>query len=69
MNSVACRRESIFSSTLLGSLAGLIIKLTQDKLTGEKQIQLCAYGSPIKYKTPKPSDKWGFCAILSCRMG
>ena len=31
-------RNGKFSSSLLGSLAGLIIKLTQDRLTGEKQI-------------------------------
>ena len=30
--------ENFFPSCLLGSFAGLIIKLMQDKLTGEKQI-------------------------------
>lgn len=35
-------------------MAGLLIKLTQDKLTGEKQIELCKYGSPIKkYEAPE----------------
>ena len=32
---------------LLVLLAGLIIKLTQDRLTGEKQILFDTYGGPI----------------------
>lgn len=32
-----CRGGKLFPSSLLGSLAGLIIKLVQDTLTGEKQ--------------------------------
>ena len=33
-------------SSLPGSLTGLIVKLTQDRLRGEKQIQFCTNGSP-----------------------
>ena len=37
-----------FSSTLLSSLAGLIIKLTYDRLTGEKQIELHLYEGSLR---------------------
>ena len=40
-NSVPYRGESNFSSTLLGALAGLVINLTQDNLTGEKFNCVC----------------------------
>ena len=45
-----------FPSFLLGSLAGLIVKLTEDRLTGEKQ---------IVYETPWQSGYWSLYTILS----
>ena len=51
------------SSSLVCSLAGLIIKLIYDKLTGETKF-ICM-GVPWKYETPQHSGNWSLYTILS----
>lgn len=50
-----CCREKKIPSTLLGPLAGLIITLTYNRLTEEKQISFCRNGSMIKIWDPRAS--------------
>lgn len=55
-----CRRERL--PTLLGSFAGWIIKLTQDRLKGEKQISH-SWQLIGMLDTKKLTDAGSFCAF------